>query len=389
MAAEQIVIVGAGPAGLATARSYREAGGDGSVMLLGQETHAPYERPPLTKGFLRGELDVAELALEEEDWFGDNRVDLRLGKTVTAIDSHVGEVSVEGGPTLAADAIVLATGSEPLRPDVPGLEHPSVMTMRTLPDSIRLAERTSAGEKVSVIGMGFIGCEIAASLAMREARVTLIGQELLPQLERLGADAARRIAGWLEELEVELVGGVTVSAVHGGGDVELDDGSIIRASSVVLGMGVRPRGELAEAAGLEVRDGAIVVDDTMRSPARPGTVLAVGDVARAHNASAGRALRVEHWGDALEQGDVAGRSLAGEETSWRSVPGFWSTIGEHTLKYAAWGDGYEQACTNARADGSFTVWYSHEGRAVGVLTHDCDEDYERGRELIEAGEASP
>jgi NADPH-dependent 2,4-dienoyl-CoA reductase/sulfur reductase-like enzyme len=136
-----------------------------------------------------------------------------------------------------------------------------------------------------------------------------------------------------------------------------------------------------------VVDQAMRVDQTSRAEHEQCVVLAVGDVAYAYNARAGRHLRVEHWGDALGQGEVAGRVLAGEATAWDSVPGFWSTIGEHTLKYAAWGDGHDDARFEQHDDGAFTVWYSREGTLVGVLTHERDKDYERGRELIGAGAA--
>lgn len=386
MLPERIVIVGGGPAGLATARSYREHGGQGALTLVCGEPLLPYRRPPLSKEFLRGELGAEELPIEWEAWFDDHDVGLRLGVEAAAIDPAGGSVTVARGERLQADAIVLATGSEPVRAELPGVDHHAVMTLRTLADSVRLSERAHAGAPVLVIGTGFIGCEIAASLSMRGCRVTLIGEEPLPQLERLGEDAARRIADWLDDLAVELVLDSDVLAVHNGRTVELDDSSRLHGDCVVLCTGVRPRGGLAAAAGLRTNDGAIVVDGRMRAAAN---VLAVGDVAYAQNASAGRHLAVEHWGDALEHGSVAGRSLAGEDVRWESVPGFWSTIGANTLKYAAWGDGYDEAQLREDRDGGFTVWYSRDGAAVGVLTHECDEDYERGRELIAQREPAP
>jgi 3-phenylpropionate/trans-cinnamate dioxygenase ferredoxin reductase subunit len=384
MGADGIVIVGAGPGGLATARAYREHGGSAPVTLIGEEQLLPYRRPPLTKEFMRGELAEAELALEQRRWFDDHDVRLLQGSQVVAIDPQRRFVSVDGGELLEAASIVLATGSRPLRPRLPGLDHPSVLTMRTLTDSRAIAACADAADVVVVIGMGFIGCEIAASLAMRGARVRLVGQEELPQQERLGPDVGRRIADWLEQLGVELFAGANVRAVRDARIVELEDGRRVDGSCVVLGMGAGPRAELAKAAGLSLCEGAVVVDETLRSPEHRA-VLAVGDVACARNASAGRSLRVEHWGDALDQGELAGRSLAGERCRWESVPGFWSTIGEQTLKYAAWGDGHDESRLVVHPGGGFTAWYSRDGAAVGVLTHDCEEDYERGRELIRTG----
>jgi NAD(P)H-nitrite reductase large subunit len=385
MAVERVAIVGAGPAALATARAYREHGGEARVTMIGYEPHAPYRRPPLTKELLRGELDRGELAIESPGWFDDNEVTLRLGERATAIDPLGGSVLLAGGERVQADAIVLATGSEPVRPQLPGMSHPAVLTMRELDDSLALRERASRGGRIVVIGTGFIGCELAGSLAMRGRAVTLIGQEPLPLEHRLGEDAAARIAGWLAELGVELIGGADVRSVHDGRVVELADGARVRGETVVLGMGARPRGEIAAAAGLRMGDGAVVVDEAMRATRIAHPVLAAGDVACAYNVSAARHLRVEHWGDALAHGALAGQTLAGRDVRWDDVPGFWSTIAAHTIKYAAWGDGHDRSTLISHPDGAFTVWYERDGVAVGVLTHERDDDYERGRELVRQG----
>jgi 3-phenylpropionate/trans-cinnamate dioxygenase ferredoxin reductase component len=389
--AERIVIVGGGPAGLAAARAYRSSGGRGEVTLLCEEPRAPYERPPLTKDFLRGECEDDALALEPPAWFKAHGVALCLGARARAIDPQRGSVALCNGAELGADAIVLATGSDPLRPDLPGAEHPLVQTFRTLPDSRRLALRTRPGRPVLVVGSGFIGCEIAGSLALRGVPVTLITQERLPQLERLGEEAALRIAGWLEGLGIELAGEASVSSIVDGCRIELEDGRQLAGEHVVLAAGVRPRSELAQAAGLLIQDGAVVVDGAMRASngGAAATVLAAGDVAYAYNEAAGRHLHVEHWGDALGQGAVAGRTLAGASGGWRDVPGFWTTIGRHTLKYAAWGDGHDGCRLVAGDGGDFTIWYERDGVAVGVLTHERDADYERGSELIARGEPAP
>ncbi len=385
MIPKRIVIIGAGAGGLATARAYREHGGSGAVTLIGQEKLIPYQRPPLTKEFLRGELDASELPIESPDWFDEQDIELCLGCEATAIDTSTGSVAVNGS-SLHADAIVLATGAAPTRPDLPGLEDPRIQTMRERSDSERIATQAQPGIRTVVLGSGFIGCELAASLAIRGVHVTLLSQEPAPQLQRLGADAAARIDGWLEDLGVTLKMGVKVSAVHNGRIVQLADGQQIEAENVVLGMGVQPRTRLAEQAGLMIVKEAILTDAQMRAHER---VLAVGDVAYAHNRTAGRRLRVEHWGDALGQGEIAGQVLAGVDAHWQDVPGFWSTIGQHTIKYAAWGDGHDTCRFEEHPDGAFTVWYSHHYKLVGVLTHDRDEDYEHGRELIAAGESAP
>lgn len=387
-ATENVVIVGGGPAGLASARAYRASGGSGTVTLVGEEPLLPYERPPLTKALLRAAVELDALPLETSEWFRTNRIELRLGVAATAIDLACGHVRLADGDTLAADAIVLATGSEPVAPRLDGLGHPRVLAVRRLPDSLRVRELAREGSAI-VVGGGFIASEVAGSLATCGVAVTLIGRERLPQCGRVGDYAAGRIAGWLHELGVARIGGAAVSSVHDGRIATLEDGRTFRAACIVLATGVRPRSELAMAAGLLTDSGAIVVDDAMRAQGADGRVLAVGDVAFARNITAGRHLRVEHWGDALAQGEVAGRVLAGHEARWDVVPGFWSTIGERTLKFAGWGEGFDDVRVDDHGDRGFTVWYAQDGVAVGVLSHERDEDYEHGRELIANGAPPP
>jgi 3-phenylpropionate/trans-cinnamate dioxygenase ferredoxin reductase subunit len=392
MDAERIVIVGAGPAGLSTARAYREHGGRGAVALVGEEPLLPYERPPLTKEFLRGELEQDELPIERAEWFERHSVDLHVGIPVAAIESSPRtpgshRVVLRDGRELAAEAIVLATGSEPVRPSMPGAEHKDVLTMRRLSDSRAIAAKAREGGEAIVIGSGFIGCEVAGSLAILGVPNTLVSVERLPQEDRLGAEVAERIAGWLRDAGVALIGAASVSSIEDARAVVLEDGRRLRAACVVLATGVRPRGELAEQIGLDRRDDTIAVDSTMRSS--DPAIFAAGDIALAHNVTAGRPIRVEHWGDALGHGEVAGRTLAGARAHWDDVPGFWSMIGQHTLKYAAWGDGYDESRLIEHGDGAFTVWYARSGATVGVLTHNCDEDYEQGRERVAEGAPLP
>jgi 3-phenylpropionate/trans-cinnamate dioxygenase ferredoxin reductase component len=383
MLAERIVLVGAGPAGLSAARAYRECGGRGKLSLVGEEPLLPYERPPLTKEFLRGELEEDELRIERAEWFAEHEVELYLGTPVEAVDLARGRVALGDGRELQADAVVLATGSEPVRPPVPGAQHEGALTMRRLADSRTIAARACAGEIV-VVGSGFIGCEVAGSLARSGVQATLVSEERLPQDRRLGRQAAEHLADWLRDAGVTLIGGASVVAIEDGRAVVLGDGRRVEGSCVVLATGVRPRSELAARAGLARKEDAVLVDSAMRSS--DPAILAVGDVAFAHNVLAGRAIRVEHWGDALTQGEVAGRTLAGVEAAWDEVPGF---CGERTLKYAAWGDGYDELRIEEHEGGAFTVWYAREGKTVGVLTHARDDDYAQGRERVAAGDPLP
>ncbi|WP_047866021.1 NAD(P)/FAD-dependent oxidoreductase [Rubrobacter aplysinae] len=389
---ERVVIVGGGPGGISAARAYRDTGGTGHVTLLAGEQHPPYRRPPLTKEYLRGELERDELPMQPATWFQENGVELRPATPASYLDAGRGVVGVEGGDEIPYDACVLATGSEPIRPPIPGAEDPEVLTMRTVEDSTSLSWLAANGNSVIVVGSGFIGCEAAASLAMRGAEVTVVSLDELPQGALLGEEAGGRIRHWLEEYGVRLRLGAEVEKIsrsEKGFEVALGGGEPLASGAVLLGTGARPRLEIAQNAGLTVEPGGILADAAMRTEA-PG-VYAVGDISYAYNPSAGRRLHVEHWGEALSMGSVAGTVMAGGEARWDTAPGFWSTIGGRTIKYTAWGDGSDEAkfVPHDGSEESFTVWYGREDICVGVLTHNFDKDYEEGRQLVESGAPMP
>jgi NADPH-dependent 2,4-dienoyl-CoA reductase/sulfur reductase-like enzyme len=378
-----LLVIGGGPAGLAAARAYRRVGGRGAVAIVGDEKRMPYRRPPLTKELMRNEISEDELPLEDEEWLAVQQVALVGGRAV-ALHPAAHEVMLSGGRTLTYGRCVLATGAEPKRLPVPGSDDPAVRVLRSLDDLRELQMRLRRGADVVVIGSGFIGCEIAASLRRRGHPVSLVADEATPNCRRLGDAAGQRIAQWLQEEGVELHLDTPVDRIERHGhQLHLVAGSQeVSAPVIVMATGVAPRSELV-AAELALRDGAVPVDSTLAT-ALPD-VLAAGDVCFAHNEAAGRPLHVEHWGDALAQGEIAGSTAAGRPAVWDEVPGFWSTIGGQTLKYAAWGDGYDKARLEEQGDGAFTVWYGRERRIVGVLAHDRDDDYERGRKLIAQG----
>jgi 3-phenylpropionate/trans-cinnamate dioxygenase ferredoxin reductase component len=380
----ELLVVGGGPAGLAAARAYRAARGPGAVGIVTDEHRMPYNRPPLTKDLLRGESSEDELPIESEAWLGDQDIRLLSARAVK-LDPSVRTVAVSGGRELRYRSCVLATGAEPTRLPVPGADHPAVRVIRTLDHVRELIRRLGDGDPVVVIGSGFIGCEIAASLKRRGHEVTLTSDEDEPNAGRLGPEAAAQIRRWLEADGVDVNLRAEVDEIAAlDGVLEVRAGTVRAAAKVVvMAAGVAPRGELAGAAGLELSGGAVPVNTAMRTT--QDGLYAAGDVAFAENGAAGRRLRVEHWGDALGQGEIAGRGAAGEDARWDAVPGFWSTIGDHTLKYSAWGDGFDESRVEQHGGGAFTGWYGRDGRVVGVLTHEADEDYERGRSLIAEG----
>lgn len=382
---QRIVIVGGGPAALSTARSYRESGGQASVELVCGEPHLPYQRPPLTKDFLRGESDVGDLPLESEEWFAVHAVSVHRGRRAVGLDRARRRVVLQGGQELHYDACVLATGSAPQRPPVDGADDPGLHTIRTLDDALRLRRAAQSASRAVVVGAGFIACEAAASLAKRALDTVLAAPEELPQAHRLGERAGELIATLLCKAGVELRLGVELERILPRWRARLVGGEELAADLVLLGTGVAPRSELAAAAGLDLDldDGTVLVDASMHSS--DAAVLAVGDIAAAEHARAGRRLRVEHWGDALAHGEVAGRALAGQDAAWTTAPGFWTTIGDHTLKYSAWGDGFEEARVEAEDDGRLVIRYLQDDREVGILTLGDDDAYEAARERLEDG----
>ncbi len=372
----ELAIVGGGPTGHAAAKAYREAGGSGRVVLISADTAPPYNRPPLSKDFLRGETAENDLFLDDDLFYARAGIEMRLDTEVAGLDLTARAVRTTAGQVLTFRQVILALGAAPQPLPVPGGE--SAYLLRFLPQARTLLNAAGQAGSAVVVGSGFIGCEAAASLAARGLAVTQLSTEPLPQLRRLGRPAAERIDGWLADAGVRVIGDVKVAGVDGR-EVRLADGRSFRADLVLAAVGVKPQAQLAAAAGLALERDRIVVDEHMRTG--QAGVLAAGDVALAHHATAGRRLLVEHWGEAERMGEIAGRTATGQQDSWSNVPGFWSEIGGQTLKYAAWGDGFDEARLQEDADG-FTIWYSRGGHLVGVLTSGHDDDYDRGPDLI-------
>lgn len=379
-----LLVVGSGPAGISAAIAYRKAGG-GAVLVVSGDTDVPYERPPLSKDFLRGDSEESDVLMHDAEFYSQHDVVLRLDSAVSQLRPRRRTVTLDDGDEIGFDACVLATGAEPRRLPVPGADDPAVLQLRSLGDGRVLRAAATRASSAIIIGSGFIGCEAAASLARRGLAVTLITDEEAPQHKRLGPAVARRLADWLVSDGVQLRTGTQVTSIEGAQRVRIGDSERVVADLVVMATGVRPRVELAESAELQLEAGRVPVDAQMRTSAP--NVYAAGDIAYAMNQAAGRRLTVEHWGDALAMGDVAGRNAAGDRATWAEVPGFWTTIGDRTAKYAAWGDGYDDARLIEHDPESFTAWYARDGRVVGVLTAGADDDYERGRQLVERGAA--
>lgn len=376
-----LLVVGSGPAGVSAAKSYLKAGGPGAVAILTADIDEPYMRPPLSKGVLAGNIPVQGAPIGKPL---PPHVDVRTGTTVTHVDVEA-RTLIAGGDKLFYERLVIATGATniPFPAAEPDAE---VHNLRSLEDARRLVAAAQRSRSALVIGSGFIGCEGAASLARRGLATMMVTPGNGPQEARLGPHVRAHITSWLEDLGVEVRTGVKVTKIAAPHVVHLDDGTTLSPDLIVSAVGIKPAaGDLLGGSGLQLHEGRVVVDEHLQ--AAPGIWVA-GDSARAHHVTASRTLVVEHWGDALAMGSLAGRNAAGEQEAqkpWDKVPGFWSSIGEHTIKHAAWGDGHVKEEVVERV-GGFTVWYADEhDRIVGVLTYNADDDYEKGEAAIAAG----
>ena len=375
MTSTGLIVIGSGPAGVSAAEAFRKHNPTDTVHILTDDPAPPYARPPLSKEFLRGEAEVTDAELHPAEWFDDRAIELVRAGGVEAIEVANQHVRA-AGKSFPYRWLVLACGAKPSPFPVPGGE--KALQLRSLADAKSLRDAAAKADSAVVIGAGFIGCEAAASLAMRGVATTLVAPDPAPQTKRLGEDAGERITRLLSEAGARYAGSVSVNGIDDGA-VHLSNGVTINCDLILAATGVQPQSALAAAAGIKTSDGRIVVDAHMRTSAE--NVYAAGDVALAYNSKAGRPLAVEHWQDAVDQGEIAGDGAAGQTAEWDGVPGFWTTIGEATLKYHAWGDGFERARFVEHNDG-FTVWYEADGAAVGVLTYNADDDYDGGEGLI-------
>ncbi len=337
-----IVIVGAGLAGAKAAETLREEGYDGRIALLGAEGERPYERPPLSKGYLQGEAERDSVYVHEAGFYEERAIELRAGTAATAIDPAERTVTLADGERLRWDRLLLAQGAEPRRLTVPGADLDGVLYLRDLADCDRLRATLRAGGRLVVIGAGWIGAEVAASAHQAGLEVSLLERLAVPLEHVLGPTVGAIYADLHRERGVDLRTGVEVEALEGTGRVErvrLSDGCAIDCTAVVVGVGVLPRTALAEDAGLAVENG-VLADATLRTSA-PG-VYAAGDVANAAHPFYGRRVRVEHWANALNQGPAAARNMLGRDEPYERIPYFFSDQFDVGMEYSGLARGTDE-----------------------------------------------
>lgn len=385
-----IVIVGAGQAGVQTAEALRAGGFEGPITLLGDEPHGPYHRPPLSKAWLAGEMDAAQLVMRAPEMLARKNIELRTGVTVQRIDRAAKSVALADGSTLPYSGLVLATGATPRALPLPGADAPGVLPLRSRADASAIAERMGTClEKalpIVVIGGGFIGLEVAATARKKGASVTVL--EAAPRL--LGRVLAPVLSDWYAELHrghgVQLMLGAQVAAIEadasGVTGVKLADGTVLPAGLVVVGIGVSANDQLAREAGLEC-DRGIVVDGCGRTSDR--SIVAAGDCT-ARRLADGSLLRLESVQNATEQGKSAAAALLGQDRPFTATPWFWSDQYDKKLQMAGLSmDADTWAVRGDMASGSFSVYHFQGQRLLAVDSVNAAKDHLQARKLLDAG----
>lgn len=387
---DRIVVVGASLAGLWACESLRAGGYDGTITLVGAESHQPYDRPPLSKALLKGDWEPERIQLRKPGELDSLGLDLRLGVLANALDAPNRTVTLASGEALAADGVIVATGSEPRPlPNQPDLD--GVTMLRTLDDSLALRSLLADRPRFAVIGAGFIGLEVAATAAQSGCVVTVLEGAPAPLMRGLGQEMGEVVARVHARHGVDVRCAVQVAGIEGADGrttgVRLGGGDLVPADVVVVGIGVSPATEWVEGSGLEIRDG-IVCADSLRAGAG---IYAAGDCARWVNnlfGEAGEEMRVEHWSNAAEQGQAAAKNLlaelAGEPpTPYAPVPFFWSDQFDSRIQYVGRAHGDDEVRVVAGdLDGAFMALYGHGGRLRGVLGVNMPKPVMRMRKLL-------
>jgi 3-phenylpropionate/trans-cinnamate dioxygenase ferredoxin reductase component len=362
------VIVGASLAGAKAAETLREEGFEGRVVLLGTEEERPYERPPLSKDYLRGEAGREKVYVHDEGFYAEHDIELRLGRTALSLDTAQTKLELDNGEQLSYDRLLLTTGAEPRRLSVPGAELDGVFYLRSVRDSDALRERLGRGGAVVVVGAGWIGAEVAASARQRGLDVTLIEPASVPLERVLGKEIGAIYRDIHADHGVRMLMGTGVEAFEGDGVVErvrTSDGRVLDCDFVVVGAGVQPRTALAADAGLAIRNG-VLVDEWLRATA-PG-VFAAGDVANAQHPFYGEPIRVEHWANALNQAPAAARNMLGQSASYDRLPYFFSDQYDVGMEYSGLARGCDRVVLRGDpAEREFVAFWMFDDRVMAGM----------------------
>ncbi|MFJ9786443.1 NAD(P)/FAD-dependent oxidoreductase [Amycolatopsis sp. NPDC101161] len=383
---DAFVIAGAGLAGAKAAETLRAEGFAGRVVLVGAEPDLPYERPPLSKGYLLGQDDRASVFVHDEKWYADQSIEVLTGRRVTALDRAAHEIELAGGERLGYTKLLLATGASPRRLRVPGNDLEGVHYLRRLVQADRLRDALAAGGRVVVAGAGWIGLETAAAARTYGCEVTIVEPSPSPLHATLGPELGAFFAELHRRHGVDLRLGTGVTGFAGDTSVTAvrTDAGEIPADVVIVGIGARPETQLAEEAGLAVDDG-VRVDASLRT--EDPDVFAVGDVASAWHPAYDRHIRVEHWAAATNGGPAAALSMLGREVVYDDLPYFFSDQYDVGMEFTGWfpPGGYDRVVTRG-TDEAFHAFWLAGGRVVaGLHVNQWDEGLDAVRELIRGG----
>jgi NADPH-dependent 2,4-dienoyl-CoA reductase/sulfur reductase-like enzyme/nitrite reductase/ring-hydroxylating ferredoxin subunit len=337
-APEKIVIIGGGAVGFAAAERLRRVQYQGSIVMLSQDDAAPVDRPNLSKDYLAGNAPEDWVPLRPDSYYAENGIELRLGTKATGIDKRGRAVELADGTKLGFDRLLLATGAEPVRLSFPGVDQPHVHVLRSLADSRAIIEGAKQAKRAVVIGASFIGLEVAAALRHRKIEVHVVAPDKRPMERVLGPQMGDFVRSLHESQGVVFHLEDTVAAIEGK-QVKLKSGGTLEADLVVMGVGVRPRIELAEKAGLKIDRGISV--DAFLETSEPG-IFAAGDIARWPDPHSGNAIRVEHWVVAERQGQTAALNMLGQREAFTQVPFFWSQHYDIPINYVGHCDGWDE-----------------------------------------------
>jgi 3-phenylpropionate/trans-cinnamate dioxygenase ferredoxin reductase component len=388
-ASSAYVIAGAGLAGAKAAETLRGEGFDGPVVLIGDEAERPYERPPLSKDYLLGKAEREAIYVHPASWYADNGVELRLGVPVNGIVPAAHEVRLADGSRIGYAKLLLATGSSPRRLTVPGAETDGVLYLRRVADSDQIKAAFQAASRIAVIGAGWIGLEAAAAARAAGVKVTIVEAAELPLLRVLGTEVAQVFAGLHRDHGVDLRFGVQVSEITSSGGradgVRLADGGHVEADAIIVGVGITPNSQLAEAAGLETGNG-VVVDARLRSS--DPDIYAAGDLASAYHPVLGRHIRVEHWANALHQPQAAARAMLGQDVAYDRVPYFYTDQYDLGMEYAGYVEpgGYDQVVFRGDVERrEFIAFWLADGRVLAGMNVNIWDTNDMIQALVRSG----
>jgi 3-phenylpropionate/trans-cinnamate dioxygenase ferredoxin reductase component len=383
-------IVGGGLAGAKAAEALRDKDFDGHVVLFAAEEHLPYERPPLSKEYLAGKKNLDDFTTASSAWYRDHHVELQLGTEITAVDPNAHTVELPDGSTVHYDKLLLATGSRPRRPSIPGADASNVHYLRTIEDAATLNSSLVEGTSLAVVGAGWIGLEVAAGARERGVAVTVVEATEVPLQTSLGRELGEVFAKLHRDHGVDLRLGATVDEVTTSDGrttgLKLGDGSTVAADHVLVAVGAAPNTALAEQAGLATDHGGVLVDSSLRTS--DPDIFAVGDIAAAEHPLFGVRIRTEHWANALKQPAVAAAGMLGKPTEYTELPYFFTDQYDLGMEYVGHAPNYERVVFRGDVDGREFVafWLDGDNRVLAGMNVNIWEGLDDIKSLISSRE---